>query len=780
MRKIIIFLIVLTLFNIASINTIFAESPSDWAINEIEELKSSGYFSDNRFNDYQKPITRVEFVYFASRLFEIMNGQEIKVENNINYSDTTDIWALKGTAVNITTGVGNGQFAPDKILTREEFATMIVRTMQLGEISMSSPSNFMFSDDKDISSWAKEAMYLAKENNILNGIGNNLSAPKQEATVEQCIALINRILKNNKGKEFTYNDKTNIIPYDYKPQNISVIKYGIGEYTGEIKNSMPNGFGTMVYSNEDIYEGEWQDGLRHGTGTLTCYNEDGYVDSKYIGNWENNKKNGIGSFESGDSKYSGEWKNDKKNGIGTFENTDYQYTGDWQDGYMQGQGEYITKPRNEIYEHYLGEMYENRYSGVGNLKTYRNGDLYKIENGFFVIGLFQGENINVSLPKDITISDRTIGDNLGRYYGESSSFFDLWSTGGYGIIFLQDGSEYLGQWKDGMYDGYGKLTKADGSILEGKWSMGRFEYPIRIKNGNTISVFGGTYTGELKGIIPHGYGVFNYQNGEIYEGEFEYGYKSGEGKHTWPGGDSYYGQWKKDKFNGYGSSNMYGNKIVGEWKNDRPHGDIKLERENGEIYEGEWENNQPHGKGTYTWPNGQTYIGEFKKGEYNGFGRLKMPDGHTYEGEFQNHQKHGKGIYTWPSGQTYIGDFENDEYNGFGILKKPDGQTYEGEWVNGIRHGIGNIIFSNGQTYEGEWENNQPHGKGTYTWPSGDTYEGEWANGIQHGTGKHISPDGKIYQGEWANGKPNGYGKLIMADGKINEGLWEDGHFLRE
>jgi hypothetical protein len=734
MKKYIVIIIVLLLLNITFATTIYAEGPSNWAAKEIEELKATKYFDLNRFNNYQNSITRGEFIYFATRLFEIMSGQEILVDKSINYNDTSDTWALKGSTVNITSGVGNEQFAPDKILTREEFATMIIRTLNLGKISLKEPNNFTFSDDKDISSWAKESMYIAKENDILNGVGNNLSAPKQEATLEQCIVIINRILKNNKGKEFTYNNNKNLIPYDNEVEDVDVIEYSIGKYTGELKNSIPNGTGTMIYDNGDIYEGEWIDGLRHGNGIFTTYNEDGEV-ATYNGNWENDKKNGSGIYKDEDYEYMGSWKNDKKHGNGTLESTVIEYIGQWVDGYMQGQGEYIFHFLESFKQHYVGELYMDSFSGVGKLETFEDGKLTKVENGYFVRDHFTGEDKNLPLPKNSRYLNITIDNDTGKYYGETSlntSTYD-YEANGYGIINFENGNKYIGLWKNNQYNGLGTLIKSNGSSTEGYWSYGKLQYPVKVKNGDSVSFSGGNYTGELMGIIPHGYGVLEFQNGEKYEGYFEYGDKSGKGIQTWSDGEFYDGYWKNSKYDGQGTYYSKKALTVGEWKENFVHGFSRIEFENGKIYEGEWKYGKFHGKGTYTWPDGKTYEGEWEDNEYSGFGKL-----------------------TWPDGKTYEGEWKDNEYSGFGKLTWPDGSIYEGDWLNGKPNGYGKMNYSNGSTYEGDWSYGIPRGNCIYIWP-----------------------DGKVYEGQWENNQPNGYGKVTMPDGTIYEGQWEEGYFIR-
>lgn len=52
-------------------------------------------------------------------------------------------------------------------------------------------------------------------------------------------------------------------------------------YTGTLKNGLPNGLGTCVWSNGSQYDGEWRDGLMHGFGTYVWS-----TGQRYDGEWK--------------------------------------------------------------------------------------------------------------------------------------------------------------------------------------------------------------------------------------------------------------------------------------------------------------------------------------------------------------------------------------------------------------------------------------------------------------------------------------------------------------
>lgn len=115
-------------------------------------------------------------------------------------------------------------------------------------------------------------------------------------------------------------------------------------YEGEMKDSIPHGFGVLDYhsitrGSITRYKGEFQNFEYHGKGILTFYKED---ETKCVGKgtFRKNKQYGKGSYSCADGeKFEGMYSEDKLNGKGILTYSDEsRYEGDFKDGLPHGKG----------------------------------------------------------------------------------------------------------------------------------------------------------------------------------------------------------------------------------------------------------------------------------------------------------------------------------------------------------------------------------------------------------------------------------------------------------
>lgn len=93
----------------------------------------------------------------------------------------------------IMNGVGDNKFEPDASLTREEAAVIIARALGIERIAPNHPFATDYGDDRNISIWAKKAVFSVKQVDIMYGYGGNFM-PKGTLTRAEATALVERII----------------------------------------------------------------------------------------------------------------------------------------------------------------------------------------------------------------------------------------------------------------------------------------------------------------------------------------------------------------------------------------------------------------------------------------------------------------------------------------------------------------------------------------------------------------------------------------------------------
>jgi hypothetical protein len=104
--------------------------------------------------------------------------------------------------------------------------------------------------------------------------------------------------------------------------------------------------------------------------------------------------------------------------------------------------------------------------------------------------------------------------------------------------------------------------------------------------------------GCIKGDCVNGFGVYVYENGDIYTGNF---------------------------------------------RDDLREGDGSFLYENGEVFKGQYAKDLRNGKGIYKFKNGDNFAGEFIKGEIADSGIYTFKDGKVLNGNFENNGSSGSG-----------------------------------------------------------------------------------------------------------------------------------------
>ena len=176
-----------------------AEAPSSWAKSAVDTARNAGIVPEQVDQAYTQSITRADFCALAAAVYRTWekSGNVKSVEKTaVSFSDTKDEDVLLCASLGVVNGVGNGKFAPQQQLTRQQAASILHRLGNLRKNAQDSVKERMphvFADGADIQAWARSDVYWAYNSGVMNGVSGNRFAPNNSYTHEQSIATMLRL-----------------------------------------------------------------------------------------------------------------------------------------------------------------------------------------------------------------------------------------------------------------------------------------------------------------------------------------------------------------------------------------------------------------------------------------------------------------------------------------------------------------------------------------------------------------------------------------------------------
>ena len=160
-----------------------------WAIPAIVDLYSKGIIAGrtSTLYDPDAAVTRAEFTKL------VVGASGLAPAGTPSFADAAEHWAATWIATaeqyGIVTGYTADTFAPDKTINRQEMAAIVARAAAatgkyLPEGSLS------FADQDQIDDYAKAPVASLQAAGIINGVGNNMYAPKENATRAQSAVIV--------------------------------------------------------------------------------------------------------------------------------------------------------------------------------------------------------------------------------------------------------------------------------------------------------------------------------------------------------------------------------------------------------------------------------------------------------------------------------------------------------------------------------------------------------------------------------------------------------------
>ena len=206
--------------------------------------------------------------------------------------------------------------------------------------------------------------------------------------------------------------------------------------------------------------------------------------------------------------------------------------------------------------------------------------------------------------------------NVGKYtFGLGTpcemEYLGIWKDGlidEFGIFtFKNIGIKYIGQHKNGIFNGYGKIIGLKGSKADGVEVGGLFKN-FTLEGYGNLKFKGFSHEGIYKDGMQNGIGIFYDPEGRKYEGEFKDGQFDGIGKFV----------------------------------------DFL------QMYEGDFKENERSGYGIFSFCDNSFYEGQFFKAKFEGVGSFQIDEDCGYKGHWKKGIPCGPGFYKYKTKEEKI------------------------------------------------------------------------------------------------------------------------------
>jgi len=176
----------------------FVDLEGHWAKKEIELLALKGIVKGIN-EDYFAPealVTRAEFATLISRALELKAAETTAPFTDVPPSSWYKDAVNSVYAVGIVLGITDTRFAPGQNITREEIAVMLARAIKLSPdaASVGGAEKVSFADSDAISGWARTDIETAVQLGIMKGRAGEKFVPQGLATRAEAAIVIKRLM----------------------------------------------------------------------------------------------------------------------------------------------------------------------------------------------------------------------------------------------------------------------------------------------------------------------------------------------------------------------------------------------------------------------------------------------------------------------------------------------------------------------------------------------------------------------------------------------------------
>ncbi|MBR3934742.1 MAG: S-layer homology domain-containing protein [Clostridia bacterium] len=184
-------------FVIPKVKGNFSDMQNHWAKLDVSQLANAGIVkgvSETEFNP-EAMVTRAEFAELLYRTMAItdsaMNSKFADVDKNEWYFNSVNVLSEKGYIPQEM--IANGNFDPNKPITREEICSLVMNAYESSVIGSVATGNLgRFADSGEIAEYAKDSVDKAVTLHVIKGVTDSAFQPKALATRAQAATILKR------------------------------------------------------------------------------------------------------------------------------------------------------------------------------------------------------------------------------------------------------------------------------------------------------------------------------------------------------------------------------------------------------------------------------------------------------------------------------------------------------------------------------------------------------------------------------------------------------------
>ncbi len=175
----------------------FTDLEGHWAKDYVASVVDRGLFNgtgDTTFSP-ETSMTRAMFVTAVGRI----SGVDTSAYTSGGFSDVNiDSWygpyVAWASSNNLVNGVGGGLFDPDRAITQQELAVLLLRYSSFLGLDLSSDTEISLANEADAASWAADAVGTLADAGLITDSDGGAFVPEQPASRAQVAAVLARFM----------------------------------------------------------------------------------------------------------------------------------------------------------------------------------------------------------------------------------------------------------------------------------------------------------------------------------------------------------------------------------------------------------------------------------------------------------------------------------------------------------------------------------------------------------------------------------------------------------